>query len=103
MNFDCLQTGNRVDSATRCQGFALPVSSLLQILHDKVYDEVLQRLVKAYGQVKVGDPLERKLSLYFQDFYLRPVFASGYYFCQLPVRPSLCVVHCVSSLSLSAW
>jgi len=28
------------------------------ILHEKVYDEVLERLVKAYGQIKVGDPLE---------------------------------------------
>jgi len=28
------------------------------ILHEKVYDEVLQRLKKAYSQIKVGDPLE---------------------------------------------
>jgi aldehyde dehydrogenase family 7 protein A1 len=28
------------------------------ILHEKVYDEVLQRLKKAYSQVKMGDPLE---------------------------------------------
>jgi len=28
------------------------------ILHEKVYDEVLSRLQKAYKQVKIGDPLE---------------------------------------------
>ena len=28
------------------------------IVHEKVYDEVLQRLIKAYGQVRIGDPLE---------------------------------------------
>jgi len=27
------------------------------ILHEKVYDQVLERLKKAYGQVKMGDPL----------------------------------------------
>ena len=28
------------------------------ILHEAVYDNVLERLKKAYQQVKVGDPLE---------------------------------------------
>jgi len=28
------------------------------ILHEKVYDEVVQRLTKAYSQLKIGDPLE---------------------------------------------
>lgn len=28
------------------------------IVHESVYDNVLERLVKAYQQVKVGDPLE---------------------------------------------
>ena len=31
---------------------------ILQILHEKVYEEVLGRMVKAYGQVKIGDPLD---------------------------------------------
>jgi len=33
------------------------------ILHEKVYDEVLARLKKAYGSLKIGDPLEAE-SLY---------------------------------------
>ncbi|XP_003387720.1 PREDICTED: alpha-aminoadipic semialdehyde dehydrogenase-like [Amphimedon queenslandica] len=28
------------------------------ILHESVYDEILKRLIKAYGQVKIGDPLD---------------------------------------------
>ena len=32
--------------------------SNVQMLHEKVYDEVLGRLKKAYKQVKIGDPLE---------------------------------------------
>jgi aldehyde dehydrogenase family 7 protein A1 len=28
------------------------------LIHEKVYDEVIQRLVKAYSQVKIGNPLE---------------------------------------------
>ena len=28
------------------------------ILHEKVYDQVLERLKKAYGQVKMGDPMQ---------------------------------------------
>lgn len=28
------------------------------ILHEKVYDEVVQKLVKAYGQLPIGDPIE---------------------------------------------
>lgn len=35
----------------------------MQILHEKVYDEVLARLKKAYGSLKIGDPLEAE-SLY---------------------------------------
>ena len=30
----------------------------VQMLHEKVYSEVLERLEKAYRQVKIGDPLE---------------------------------------------
>ena len=35
-----------------------------QIVHEKVYDTVLQRLVKAYAQVvkRTGDPLEGAIS-----------------------------------------
>ena len=29
-----------------------------QIVHETVYDEVLERLKKAYAQVKIGDPLD---------------------------------------------
>ena len=32
-----------------------------QILHEKIYDEVLERIANAYKQVKIGDPLDRKL------------------------------------------
>jgi aldehyde dehydrogenase family 7 protein A1 len=27
------------------------------ILHEKIYEDVLGRLIKAYGQVKMGDPM----------------------------------------------
>ena len=30
------------------------------IIHESVYDEVKNRLVKAYGQLKIGDPLDEK-------------------------------------------
>jgi acyl-CoA reductase-like NAD-dependent aldehyde dehydrogenase len=29
-----------------------------QIVHENIYDEVLERLKKAYSQLKIGDPLE---------------------------------------------
>ena len=29
------------------------------IIHEKVYDEVINRLVKAYGQLKIGNPLDQ--------------------------------------------
>lgn len=32
--------------------------SLVQIVHEKVYDEMLERLLKAYKQVKVGNAVE---------------------------------------------
>jgi aldehyde dehydrogenase family 7 protein A1 len=28
------------------------------ILHDKVHDEVIERLKKAYSKIRIGDPLE---------------------------------------------
>ena len=31
---------------------------MFQILHEKVYDEVLEKLIKAYAQVPIGDPTE---------------------------------------------
>ena len=31
---------------------------LAQILHEKVYDEVVEGLKKAYSQLRIGDPLE---------------------------------------------
>ena len=34
-----------------------------QILHEKIYDEVLEKLKKAYSQVRIGDPLDGKLSI----------------------------------------
>src|SRR3954464_15922553 len=30
------------------------------IIHEKVYDKVKDSLVKAYGQLKIGDPLDEK-------------------------------------------
>ncbi len=27
-------------------------------MHEKVYDDVVERLKKAYGQLKIGDPLD---------------------------------------------
>jgi aldehyde dehydrogenase family 7 member A1 len=29
------------------------------IVHEKIYDEVVQRLLKAYSQLRIGDPLEQ--------------------------------------------
>ena len=29
-----------------------------QIVHEKIHDEIVERLRKAYAQVKIGDPLE---------------------------------------------
>ena len=34
---------------------------LLQMLHEKIYDDVVDRLKKAYSRVKVGDPLDGEL------------------------------------------
>ena len=31
-----------------------------QIIHEAVYDTILERLIKSYGQVKIGDPLDGK-------------------------------------------
>ena len=36
------------------------LENIFQILHEKVYDEVLSRISSAYKQVKIGDPLDRK-------------------------------------------
>lgn len=33
----------------------------LQVLHEKVHDQVVAGLVKAYKQLRVGDPLDGKL------------------------------------------
>jgi hypothetical protein len=33
----------------------------LQILHEKVHDTVVERLKKAYAQLRIGDPLEGRL------------------------------------------
>lgn len=33
-----------------------------KMLHEKVYSKVLERLEKAYKQIKIGDPLEGKWS-----------------------------------------
>lgn len=30
----------------------------MKIVHEKVYDEVVERLKKAYSQVRIGDPLD---------------------------------------------
>lgn len=38
---------------------------LLQIIHESIHDEVVDGLVKAYAQVKIGDPLDGQ---YFSMF-----------------------------------
>lgn len=40
-----------------CRTLPIPVPTL-QILHEKIHDIVVERLKKAYAQVKIGDPLE---------------------------------------------
>ncbi len=34
------------------------IDLLIKIVHESVYDEVVERLKKAYGQLRIGDPLE---------------------------------------------
>ncbi len=43
------------------------ILSLFQIVHEKLYDEVVSKLTKAYSQItnKIGDPLESKESFFF--------------------------------------
>jgi len=54
-----------IDMAVRSTVFAAVgtsgqrcTSSRRLILHEKIYEEVVSRLVKAYSQIKIGDPLE---------------------------------------------
>lgn len=42
----------------------------LQIIHESIYDEVVSRLVKAYAQVPIGDPLEGKCTQRNQQLIL---------------------------------
>ena len=54
------------DSPTSCFKQCLIVFPFFfcgQIVHEKVYDEVLERLKKAYAQVKIGDPLDGMVML----------------------------------------
>ena len=47
-----------------------------QMLHEKIHDEVVERLKKAYGQVKIGDPLDgetREHLLYLNPEKIRRV------------------------------
>ena len=37
---------------------------LLQILHEKVHDTIVEKLKKAYAQVRIGDPLEGNIKFY---------------------------------------
>ena len=34
-----------------------------QIIHEKLHDEIVAGLVKAYGQLRVGDPIEGKYGI----------------------------------------
>ena len=36
-----------------------------QILHEDVHDEIVEKLTKAYMQVRVGDPLDGKFFIVF--------------------------------------
>ena len=38
--------------------YNIPITNHPQFLHEKIHDEFLERLVKAYGQVRVGNPLQ---------------------------------------------
>lgn len=41
------------------QLFNVDILSWFQIIHEKVYDEMLEKLLKAYKQVKVGNAVEK--------------------------------------------
>ena len=41
----------------------------LQTVHEDIHDEVVERLKKAYGQVRIGDPLEGKAKHQKLGFY----------------------------------
>lgn len=46
------------------------------MLHESVHDEVVERLIKAYKQVRIGDPWDRKLIYWGNQLLLnisRPV------------------------------
>lgn len=40
---------------------------VFQIVHESVYDEMLARLIKAFGRVleRMGDPLDRMLTFHY--------------------------------------
>lgn len=40
---------------------------VLQMIHEKVYDEVLQRLKKAYTGLRIGDPLDSELQVLYHS------------------------------------
>ena len=46
----------------------------VQIVHESVYDDVLQRLVKAFGRVmeRTGDPLDRTFISRCICFFVKP-------------------------------
>lgn len=50
---------------TKYDMFEVCNGSVLQFVHEKVYDEVVDRLTKAYAQIsqKMGDPLESESSV----------------------------------------
>lgn len=52
-----------------------------QMLHEKIHDEVVERLKKAYGQVKIGDPLDgetREHLLYLNPEKISPPLLSSF-------------------------
>lgn len=55
-NLDLVVIGTLFGSAGT-QGQRCTTSRRL-IVHEKVYDEVLDRLKTAYGQIRIGDPLD---------------------------------------------
>lgn len=39
--------------------YCFPFTFGVQILHESIYEKVLEQLLEAYKQVKIGDPLEK--------------------------------------------
>ena len=59
---DVLEKENRNGLSVMCYDCVLR-----QILHEKVHDVVVERLKKAYAQLRIGDPLDGEFSGLFDN------------------------------------